>query len=280
MENVNMTAGEKELRRLLESQENLTKQQNFLRATIYSPKGFGKTHLLRTCPFPIHVDSFDPSGSQTLSDLKTQGKVIADTRYEIDTLQEPKAFDTWVTEFYSREKIGYWQYISTYAIDSLTMFQDAIMNKIRYEASKAAPTKEKKALYKIDDVPWQDMYTKQMNLIYRHIRVMLNLPCHVVLLCHDDQQVDKEGNAKGNLSILTVGKLRKKLPTLFSELWKLEIHNFVTGERRLLTQPISGTDAGTRIGHGGKLEKYEVANIRQILKKCGLPYEDKERIKI
>src|SRR4030042_5062977 len=60
----------------------------------------GKTYILRTARFPIHIDSFDPGGTKCLRDLirsdsNPKGQIIADTQWEADDPFKPDKFALW-----------------------------------------------------------------------------------------------------------------------------------------------------------------------------------------
>jgi hypothetical protein len=78
---------------------------------------------------------------------------------------------------------------------------------------------------------------------------------------------------------MITGKLRTRIPALFSEIYHLRIKNFRTGERELITQPDYQLMAGTRIGSGGKLEKVEKPDFKHIMRKVGMSTEDKPLFK-
>ena len=50
-------------------------------AIISGDSGSGKTYLLRTARFPVHIDSFDPGGTKCLEPWIKKGDIIADTQW-------------------------------------------------------------------------------------------------------------------------------------------------------------------------------------------------------
>jgi len=74
---------------------------------------------------------------------------------------------------------------------------------------------------------------------------------------------------------MVTGKLKKRVPAIFDEVYFMHIASSVKGTRKLQTQPKNRINAGSRLGHGGKLLEQEDPDIKAILKKVGYPYEDK-----
>ena len=100
---------------------------NFL---IYGGVGSGKTYSLRTARAPVLVHSFDPGGSSVLEKEIKNGRIIVDTRFEIENPANPSAFRLWDAEFHRLLRIGFFEHLGTYAIDSITTWGQAALNEI------------------------------------------------------------------------------------------------------------------------------------------------------
>ena len=236
---------------------------------IFGPLKVGKTSILRTCPKPILVHSFDPGGTLVLRDMIETGEVLADTRYEKEDPFRPRACDLWEKNFNELYRKEFFQHVGTFAIDSLTTFSQIIM----YEVIKRAAAKKKNR--EVGGAPQQQDWMVCMSFIENYIRKFLSLPCNCILLGHADQPKNEEGANVGDLGIMIIGKLRERLPALFSEIYYLRMKDYKTEARELLIKPTYGIQCGSRLGFGGKLDKTEPPDIKAIMKKCGLDASDK-----
>ena len=238
-------------------------------AIIYGSLKVGKTSLLRTCPKPIFVHSFDPGGTLVLRDMIEKGEVLADTRFEKEDPFKPTACRLWEDSFSHLYRKNFFDSVGTFAMDSMTTWSQIVMYEV---IRRAALTKKNR---EVGGAPHQNDWLVQMAFIENYIRKFLSLPCHCILLGHADQPKDEEGNAVGDMGILITGKLRERVPALFSEIYYLKIKDYKTETRELLTKPVYGIQAGSRLGFGGKLNKEEPPDIKAIMKKVGIDPSDK-----
>ena len=238
-------------------------------AIIHGPLKHGKTSLLRTCPKPVFVHSFDPNGTLVLQDMIKTGEVLVDTRFEKEDPFKPKACRLWEDEFNFLYRKNFFSYVGTFAIDSMTTWAQTIMYEVIRRAAEKSKDRE------TGGAPWENDWLPQMAFIENYMRKFLSLPCHCILLGHSDQQKDRKGNVIGDLGIMITGKLRERVPALFSEIYYLQIKDYKTETRELLTKPVYGIQAGSRLGRGGKLSKYEPPDIKKIMNKVGIDPSDK-----
>jgi AAA domain len=229
--------------------------------------GKGKTYSLRTAPFPVHVDSFDPRGTKSIRDLIDKGDVIADVRFENDDPLDPHAFKLWKKEFEARRVGGYFKSIATYCLDSASTFTEAVMNFIQKE--RGAP----------GTVPlWEKDYYPQKVELRKWISKCMSLPCHFILTGHLENQKDSEGNIIARRFMMT-GKGAITVPLLFDEIWVLENKETSKGlEYYTVLQSTGMLLARSRLAGTGKLSAKEPTNLRAIFKKAGLNYEDKPKL--
>ena len=242
-------------------------------AIIHGPIKTGKTSLLRTCPKPVFVHSFDPNGTLVLQDMIKTGEVLVDTRFEKEDPFKPTACRLWEDEFNYLYRKDFFSQVGTFAIDSMTTWAQIVMYEVIKRASLTP--KGKKAGRETGDAPQENDWLPQMAFIENYMRKFLSLPCHCILLGHSDQPKDREGNPVGDLGIMITGKLRERVPALFSEIYYLKIKDYKTETRELLTKPVYGVQAGSRLGFGGKLNKEEPPDIKAIMKKVGIDPTDK-----
>lgn len=236
---------------------------------VHGPIKVGKTSLLKTCPKPILVHSFDPGGTDVLKDMIANGEVLADTQFEKEDPFKPKACRLWEDTFNDLCKKNFFDHVGTFALDSMTTWAQVIM----YEVIRRAALKKKDR--NPGEAPREQDWLPQMAFIENYMRKFLSLPCHCILMGHSDQPKDREGNATGDLGIMITGKLRERIPALFSEIYYLRMKDFKKETRELLVKPVYGIQVGTRLGSGGKLDKTEEPDIKKIMEKVGLDTTDK-----
>jgi len=229
--------------------------------------GKGKTYSLRTAPFPVHIDSFDPRGTKSVRDQVDEGNIIVDPRFENDDPLNPHAYALWKKEFESRRVGGYFNSIATYVLDSASTFTEAVMNSIQ---------KDRKAP---GSVPlWEKDYHPQKVKLRKWISKCCALPCHFILTGHIEPQKDKAGNIIARRFLMT-GKGAIVIPLLFDEIWVLENKEVSAGlEYYTILQSTGMLLARSRLAGTGKLGKTEPTNLRTIFKKAGLNYEDKPKL--
>ena len=229
-------------------------------AIVYGGLGTGKTSLLKTCRKPLHVDSFDPGGTKVLDG---EEGIYNDIKWEVEDPYRPTVAVDWDRKFHQRRKMGYFESLGTYALDSTTTWAQDIMYEIMKKAGRAG------------GVPYQQDWLPQMTVIENAMRYFLALPCDCILICHDDYDKDE---ATGRMFVhpMLTGKLKRRIPLLFDELYYAQTKETAKGlEYQLLTRNTGLYQARTRLGKGGELSMYEEPNIKKILAKVGLDTSDK-----
>lgn len=240
------------------------------RGIIVGPQGSGKTTLAETAPALVHIDSFDPGGTLVLEDAIRVGRILADTRFEVDSLDNPVAYNAFDTSLTRRIASGYFNFINTYFLDSLTTLGVAALNLVINERIK----KGKHA----SETPQKDDWMPQMTKIKKVIQKVASLPCNVIITAHLQMKEDKVTEQFHN-QILVTGNLQQLIPILFGEIYVLMTKDAPNNEikRALLTQPWGefGKIAKTRLGRKGRLDLFEPPDIAALLKKAGKPWEDR-----
>lgn len=238
-----------------------------LNVLITGESGTGKTHLLKTCPKPVYVDMFDPGGAITLREDIAKGDIVVDNTWATDDPMSPSAYMEWKNEFDSRRDSGFFNHFATYCLDSATTWGEAMMNEILRKAGRAGTRPD-----------FTKDYMAQKIETRARIGQMLGLPCNFLMMGHLDTVKD-EINGRMKQVFMTPGKGSITIPLLFDEIWVTETQDTSQGiVYKILTKATGYVTARSRLAANGSIETYEEADIKNILKKAGFPYEDKPAI--
>jgi hypothetical protein len=244
-------------------------------ALITGESGSGKSFLLRTCRFPLHIDSFDPGGTKGLKKLIDSGDIVADTRWENEDPYKPGVFKAWKTETDRRIRNNYFKYFGTYALDSASSWGDAAMNfQLKSVDKEGEPPK------------WNRDYTPQKVYMINYIKKLMTLPCDFILTGHLRTIEEIMGQTKGGQDIkrvkyrfFTTGQAMVTIPMQFDELYVLigkESQGGLT--RKMLVEAQGVYIARSRLKADGLLSAEEEPDIKKLLKKIGMSHEDKPKL--
>jgi len=243
----------------------------------------GKTYLLRTARFPIHIDSFDPGGTKCLRDLirsedNPSGQIIADTQWENDDPYDPKAFAAWMKAVDIRIHTDYFSHFGTYCLDSATMFGEAVLNYGMGNKDRAGQVPQ----HRYD-------YNPQKVYMTNYIKKLMRLPCDFILTGHLREirkliHLDtKTGIANEEIKyrFLTTGQAVVTIPLLFDEIYVLIAEEGRgTPKRKMLIDSAGTYVARSRLKANGLLESEEPPDIKALLKKIGLDWDDKPLLEV
>lgn len=246
-------------------------------ALITGETNAGKTFLLRTARRPIHIDSFDPGGTKCLSDLIKSGDVIADTQWEADDPFNPDKFAKWMRAIDIRFQIDYFSQFGTYCLDSATTWGEAVMNYQMASVGRQA------------EVPQHRRdYNPQKVFMTNYIKKLMRIPCDFILTGHLREirklvHLDtKTGIAHEEVKyrFYTTGQAVVTIPLLFDEIYVIVGEEGRTGpKRKMLIDSLGTYIARSRLKANGKLDAVEEPNIKKILRKAGLDWRDKPKLK-
>lgn len=238
--------------------------------------GAGKTYLLRTARKPIHIDSFDPGGTKCLLDLIQKGDVIADTEWEADDPFNPDKFAKWMKAIDLRMEVGYFDHFGTYCLDSATTFGDAVMNYGLAARGRAGETPQHR----------HDYMPQKVHMV-NYIHKLMGLHCDFILTAHlreieEVLSIDaKTGIERKNIEyrFYTVGQAVLTIPLLFDEIYVLLGESSSDGVKRTMLIDSQGKYvARSRLKANGKLDAKEPPDIKALLKKVGLSWDDKPKL--
>jgi len=224
---------------------------------VYGDFGTGKTTLLTTCPKPVLIHSFDPGGMVSIrTELldKTQ-EITADIRFEDESPGQPSVWEAWTKEYKRLKRAGILDQLGTFAVDSGTTWAAAALNLICYKAGRPGGP------------PYQQDYMPAMSLMENAIKDIMTCKCHFVFTCHEDATKD-ENSGKMFIGPQLIGKLKQRIPLLFSELYCAQAQQTSKGaEYRLLTRATGLYRARTRLGSHNRFDQYEEPNLSNLLAK-------------
>ena len=240
-------------------------RSNRLHAIIYGMKGTGKTTVAATGRQPILFHMFDPGGEKSIRDRLTDPnqRIYVDAQFGEEDPWHPTAFKAWEAEFNRLFKAGAFDKLGTYVLDSGTTWSDAAMNYILYAKGKPCVKPE-----------WDHYHIQQITM-RDWMKRILSLPCDVILTGHIDTEKDE---ISGTLfrDVMLTGKLRVKVPLLVDEVYMTIAKEAGSSGRKhsLITQPTDRLSACTRLGANGRFEAIEEPDIKNLLRKAGLPCDD------
>ena len=243
-------------------------------AIISGDIGAGKTYLLHTARFPVHIDSFDPGGTKCLIPWIDKGDIIADTKWEKEDPYNPTVYNEWDKTTEIRLQTKYFDMFGTYAMD-LTMFSEAVMNQQLASKDRAGET------------PMRNRdYNPQKTIIINKIKRLMSLSCDFFLLAHLRESEDTIGTTKDGIPIKTekyriqiTGNAIITVPLQFDELYVLRGKGSPV-KREMLIDSQGKHIARSRLKANGKLSEIEEPDIKKLLKKIGLGWEDKPKLEM
>ena len=231
-------------------------------ALVYGDSGTGKTYSLRTLPKPVFVFCADPDGMVTLRGFDGIDFVYLTESPQMTAVSKLEE----ALETFERDLRG--RYASV-AFDSLTSFGDILMNHcIRLTGKDPLdmfPSRYKKGEGVLLGPSQQD-YGNEMTLIQRFVSKVLTWPINVVFTAHAEIVKDQiTGKVIGG-PMLT-GKLRNKLPNLFTEVYLTKRE----GTRYVFRTKGDGIYiAKSRLSQEGKLDEIEEPDFSRIISKVGI----------
>jgi len=231
--------------------------------------GSGKSYFLRTCRKPVLIDSFDPGGAKCLRDFISDGSIIADTRWEEEDPKRPSVFALWQKEMAERTRMNFWDHVGTYVIDSATMWSESIMNWVQAASGRAGEAPK----FTKDYVPQKVQIRNWIRAIMKDVKGDFILIGHL-------RAVEDQVSGQVHYRFMTTGQGMVVIPLLFEEIWVADPRKIAKGvDYRFLTQSTGIHVARSRLAKGGMLETYEEPDMKKILKKVGMNYEDKPLLK-
>lgn len=243
--------------------------QSKVHCLIVGDKNVGKTSILKTAPKPVLIFSFDPGGTIVLIKEKECGDIIV-INCENDNVQNPVAYMKFQNEFNRLGNADFYNDIATVVIDPVTSFNDCAIWQVRKKEGKIMPAMDVMSTDKTS-MAYRDWDT-MLSMYAMWARRFSALPCHTFWMGHILRDFD-DVRKTHIIKLMITGQAKDRVMNLIPDLWFMKIS--AKGERYLLMDYEDGCPAGTKIGSEGRFEKHEKPDIKYLLKKAGLDYEDR-----
>jgi len=189
---------------------------------VFGYTGGGKTSQFLTLPGKKFAYLFDPNAINSLAgfdidyeeflpdrgnlDIKSLKKGVGD---RISKVRSSDVYTDWEKHFETGLENGFFDQYDCILFDSLTTFSDMVMDRVQSLNGR------------FGEWPQQDDYGPQMNAIMKVIRVLTSLNKTVYVTGHVEMIKDELTSRVFNQVIIT-GKLKAKLPLLFSQIFYAE----------------------------------------------------------
>jgi len=189
---------------------------------LVGPTGSGKTSQITTLPGKTFAYLFDPSALATLKGYDIEYEEFVASKMNLGavslskgksdkktTSDAPDVYTLWEQDFTEKEKSGFWDTVDNICFDSFTTFADIVMDRILFLNGRAG------------QFPQQDDWGGQMQTITNVVRTFVSMNKVLLFTGHDEFKQDEASTRMQNVIILT-GRLRVKIPLLFSDIWHME----------------------------------------------------------
>ena len=220
--------------------------------------GSGKTTTAVTGRRPILIDSYDPGGTSLpcIQRLVSSGECFIDRRFETDDWNNPTKYSLWEREYNERKRIGFFNHIGTYVIDSATGFLKSALYQV---------LKEHGHVGKEPGWPeWMRLTIAFANIIDG----LMSLPCDTIMTAHLQKDKD-ESTGRVLYDLALPPKISDRVPAMFSEKYILQVTRTPNGPKHMLQVRSDGEfKASTRIG-GETLAVLEEPDLMALFKKAG-----------
>lgn len=238
--------------------------------------GSGKTFSLATARFPLLLMQFDPGGAVGIQEHVDNGDIIV-ADYSGEDPSRADAFSQWERDLLGWQRSGLINQFATVALDSITTWTQSLMYailKANGRGVQSGPQRLKHSSGSTVAIPELRDYQLQIATVGQYMGLLTGIDPDFIALAHASYEKNDDG-AIIRADPLVTGKLKQQLPLLFDEVyWYLPKKSSSGPEYRVLTQPYRYYDARSRLSAGSKLDQFEPADIKAILKKVGRDASD------
>lgn len=197
---------------------------------LIGPGGSGKTCQVHTLPGRGFAYFFDPNALATIEGLDLEYEIFSPDLLDINVkplsskatpdniieVGEPTAYIKWEADFEERYYDGFFDAFDFIWLDSFTTFADAVMDRVQFLNKRAGKHPE-----------FAD-WTAQMVTVHNVVRTIASMNKLLITVCHDEYQKDERTGRVFYQPVLT-GKLRTRIPLLFSNIFRTEAESTSEG---------------------------------------------------
>ncbi len=182
--------------------------------------GAGKTSGFLSLPGKKFIYIFDPNALETLRGHDIDYEIFIPIQLNLNAVPlkagladthtktpEPTTYVEFEKDFEEKLSSGFFDDYDVVALDSMTTFSDLVMDRIMHLNGRFGKW------------PEQADWTATMNTINNVIRTFVNINATVYLTAHIEFK-QEEATSKMINQLSLIGRLRNKLPLLFSEVWQ------------------------------------------------------------
>ena len=238
--------------------------------------GSGKTRCACTGRLPILVDLFDPKGGVIfetdpyLSKLRKEKKLIV-RPFWMENSQNPTEYMRWEKQWMADCKSGFFSLFGTYVIDSGTTWMEAMSNYI----SKTKGRKYTLGGREITGNLSIEDYIPMYNMIMDAIKMTSSHGCDFIYTAHL-LTIEDEVTQKITAILDIYKRLKSKVPKLFSEKYVMsKKETSGSPKHELIIHSTGKFEASSQLMARGGINDIVEPDLKALLKKAGLPVEDK-----
>jgi hypothetical protein len=203
---------------------------------LIGPGGGGKTSQYWTLPSPGFLYIFDPNALASLEGLDMEYEKFCPDLLDINvhplsakkgadstmTADEPVTYTNWEKHFEDSLESGYLDKFAWIGMDSFTTFSDAVMDRVQYLNGRFGKQ------------PEQADWTAQMFTIQNVFRSMAARNQLFVATAHEELRQEGDGTGRMKYQPVMTGRLRVRIPLLFSNIFRCEAESDRAGTRFIM----------------------------------------------
>lgn len=199
--------------------------------------GSGKTSGFLTLPGKKFIYIFEPNALNTLKghdvdyelftpDILNLNAVtlkagVADNKTKVT---EPTTYVDFEVDFEKKLKEGFFDQYDAIGFDSMTTFSDIVMDRIMYLNGRFGKW------------PEQADWTATMSTIVNVMRTLTSIEGKIIYVTAHTEFKQEETTGKMMNTLSLIGRLRNKLPLLFSEVWQFSADQDAQKKTRYFVQ--------------------------------------------
>ena len=248
------------------------------------------TACIQTLPTPILLLMFDPNTEQLIPKKMIEQGLIMPIRYYGDAPDKPTGYADFKKNIFEWEADGFIKLFGSMVIDSLTGLSIAHLRDIAYKDMRT-----KKKVPRKNMMPQlNDYHNLKVNTIVDFLAISA-FPCHVILTAHilAEREFRDDDDLIGFIrrTLNATPALQANVTQMFTDVYRSV---YVPGKKAISkkvkamperwewqtkteTGAYKDLPLGSKLsGPKGLLDEREVQDFRQIFKKAGFHYEDKD----